>query len=320
MGRTNKSSDAALKAAADMLATTKNDKLKVQLIKITLDYELQQKENAAKKHAAAEKTAGGKASENKLPAGSPSSVQAVIDQLAENNQVLRAQFKKVEQAVEELRQGVKNAKEEAETARKEAHGVELRLKFINKVMEHVANALSAENRDRCASELFHNFKTAAPELLATLFKTLGLNLETWHAWDKHYGDNAQLMVQAFESREKHGPAELFLLRLKLSALGIDVDAINAVRDYRDRKISFEELEGRTRPHIEFRSGRPVKNGIPVHLRPRLSEQALRDATQALNKENDKAKKLQWLEIVRELLQPDSGVGVCLAMEIRSTLF
>jgi hypothetical protein len=150
---------------------------------------------------------------------------------------------------------------------------------------------------------------------------MGLNLKTWHSWDSHYGENSELMVEAFASPEKHEPGKLFLLRLKLSALGISVDAINAVRDYRDLKISFEELKEHTRSHMVFRYDLPEENTIPANLMPRLSEEALRKATDVLNRAKDPIRKLQWLEVVQKLLkpeEPDYGVGSCLAMEIPST--
>jgi len=55
------------------------------------------------------------------------------------------------------------------------------------------------------------------------------------------------MVREFEYPAKHGPEKLSLLRSKLLALGIEVDTIDAVRDYRDLKIDFAELKERTQP-------------------------------------------------------------------------
>ena len=184
------------------------------------------------------------------------------------------------------------------------------------------SALPAEKHDKCAAELFHKFKSVAPELVAKLLKSMGLNLGTWRSWDDYYGQNSELMVEAFAHPEKHERGKLGLLRLKLSELGIDVDAINAIRDYRDLKISFEELKERTRSHIVFSFNLPEKNTIPANLMPRLSGEALWEATRVLNQARDPIRKLQWLEVVQKLLepeQPDYGVGVCLAKEIQSTL-
>src|SRR5438445_9322806 len=108
MGRTNKRSEAALNAATEMLATTKNPTLKAQLIKITLEYDLRQKEYAAKKYATANKAAGRNRSESKRLAGSLPNIQALTGDLGENKQVseLREKLSKVEQALNELRQSV----------------------------------------------------------------------------------------------------------------------------------------------------------------------------------------------------------------------
>ena len=58
MGRMNKRSKSALKAAAEMLETTKNQTVKAQLIRIVIDYELRQQERAdshkAERHKRAE--------------------------------------------------------------------------------------------------------------------------------------------------------------------------------------------------------------------------------------------------------------------------
>src|SRR5438132_9055123 len=52
------------------------------------------------------------------------------------------------------------------------------------------SALPAEKHDKCAAELFHKFKSVAPELVAKLLKSMGLNLETWRSWDDYYGQNS----------------------------------------------------------------------------------------------------------------------------------
>ncbi len=60
MGRINTRSEAALKAAAEMLETTKNQTIKAQLIKTVLDYELRQQERADAGKAAATRPAADK--------------------------------------------------------------------------------------------------------------------------------------------------------------------------------------------------------------------------------------------------------------------
>jgi hypothetical protein len=46
------------------------------------------------------------------------------------------------------------------------------------------------------------------------------------------------MIKVFEQPQKHEPGKLPLLCLKLMAMRIPVDAINAARDYRELKISW----------------------------------------------------------------------------------
>src|SRR5947208_8622428 len=126
-----------------------------------------------------------------------------------------------------------------------------------------------------------------------------LDLNRWHSWDREYGDNPQSMVREFECPAKHGPEKLSLLRSKLLALGIEVDAIDAVRDYRDLKIGFAELEKRTQPHITFKRqivGLSIKSSIPSNLLPPLSGEALRIASEELK--SHPQQKLDWLQVAR----------------------
>src|SRR5438445_6571937 len=132
------------------------------------------------------------------------------------------------------------------------------------------------------------------------------------------GDNPQSMVREFECPAKHGPEKLSLLRSKLLALGIEVDAIVAVRDYRDLKIGFAELEKRTQPHITFKRqivGLSIKSSIPSNLLPPLSGEALWMAS----KQSNPQQKLDWLQVADQLLQhPDSEIAVLLLKEIAAT--
>ena len=72
---------------------------------------------------------------------------------------------------------------------------------------------------------------------------------------------------------------LFSLRLKLSKRGIDVDAINAVRDYRDVKIILADLKQRASRHIRIEtagsSPKIFLSGLPRELLPHLTEDSLR---------------------------------------------
>lgn len=321
MGRINKWSEGALEAAAKMLGTMKNQTAKAQLIKTILDYELRQQERAD-----ANKAAGRKRAENKEPTGLRLKVQSLTDQLASGEgskakeiSDLEARLKDAERTATQLRRDASNANQEADTARRETGGMQGRLKFTNRIIEQFVPALPPEKRNECASEFFQKFKSDAPELLAPLFKSMGLDLISWHSWDTNYGENAELMVEAFACPEKHESGELSLLRLKLSAIGIDVDAINAVRDYRDLKINFAELKERSRAHIAFLKhdglGLRIDNHIPTNLMPRLTEDALRIASQKMD--NEPARKLQWLEVIEKLLQSESGIGSLLTKEMVS---
>src|SRR6266566_7308090 len=138
---------------------------------------------------------------------------------------------------------------------------------------------------------------------------------------REYGENTQSMVREFECPEKHGPEKLSLLRSKLLGLGIEVDAIDAVRDYRDLKMDFAELKERTQPHITFKrqiAGLSIKSSIPSNLLPPLGGEALRIASKELK---SKQEKLDWLQVAEELLQhPDSEIAVLLLKEIAATKY
>jgi hypothetical protein len=95
-----------------------------------------------------------------------------------------------------------------------------------------------------------------------------------------------------------------------------VDAINAVRDYRDVKISLAELKQRASSHIRVETAGISPNillvRLPKELLPRLTEDSLREASRKLK--NDPAKKLEWLEVVAELLVADCDVAPLLIKE------
>jgi hypothetical protein len=322
LGRINKRSKAALEAAADLLATTKNQNIKTQLIKMILDYELHQQ-----KRTDASKAARRKRAEHKELAGLRGNVQELTDKLssvqtskAEVISDLRLKLRKAEQSIADLRRQVGNAKQEAERANGDRSEMQVRLNLANGIIERFAPALASEKRNECAAELFQKLKLEAPELLAQLFKSMGLDLNRWKFWDSHYGEDSALMVKAFEQSGAEDPGKLFLLRLKLLAMGVAVDAINAVRDYRDLKIDFGELHKRTRPHISFNqydgSGRVINNGILGKLRPPLTEDALRIATDKLK--DNPSRKLEWLEVIEKLAEPNFGIGSLLMKEIAST--
>lgn len=124
------------------------------------------------------------------------------------------------------------------------------------------------------------------------------------------------MVKAFEDPIQNGVAMLSLLRLKLSRMGIDVEAINAARDYWDVKITLAELKERASSHIRIEtpgsSPKIILSDLPKVLLPRLTEDSLREALRKLK--NDQPRKLEWLEVVAKLVVADSGVASLLLKE------
>jgi hypothetical protein len=322
LGRINKRSKAALEAAADLLATTKNQNIKAQLIKVILDYELHQQ-----KRTEASKAERRKRAEHKELAGLRGNVQELTNKLSsaqtskeEKISHLRSKLRTADQSLADLRRQVVNAKQEAEKAYGDRSEMQVRLNLANGIIERFAPALASEKRNECAADLFQKLKLEAPDLLAQLFKSMGLDLKPWKSWDSHYGEDSELMVKAFEQSGGEDPGKLSLLRSKLMAVGVAVDAIDAVRDYRDLKIDFGELQKRTRPQISFSqydgSGRVINNGIPARLRPPLTEDALRIATDKLK--DNPSRKLEWLEVIEKLAEPDYGMGSLVMKEIVST--
>ena len=321
MGRINRWSEAALKSAVEMLATTNDQKFKANLIRTILDYEVRQQERAESNKAARRKRAENTelAELRSKVAELSAQVDSANNSRAEEISKLRACLKETDQIVSELRSDLGSVKGEADTARRDINRMQESLKLTNGIIEQLATALPAEKRNAFAAQLFQKFKSDQPELLAQLFKSMKLDLKRWHSWDREYGDNTQSMVREFECPAKHGPEKLSLLRSKLLALGIEVDAIDAVRDYRDLKIGFAELEKRTQPHIKFTRqsmGLSVKSSIPPNLLPPLSGEALWMASRELK---SKQQKLDWLQVAKELLQhPDPEIAVLLLKEIAAT--
>ena len=251
--------------------------------------------------------------------GAVSKLQTLSDPSAENKEVigLKAQLKNLEDRFDGLQQSFTKVKEEAEATAKKTVDIQQQLKFTDATAEAVAGTLLPDHRDKLAAQFFLNFKSLAPNPLAKFFQSMGLNLETWHSWDKKYGKHVQAMVEAFECPQKHEGGELALIRSKLSTLGVDVDAINAIRDYRDLKITYDELKKRAGSHIIFDGDLPVANTIPDDLMPSLTNESLENGTEALDQANDATRKLQWLKVMK-LLKPAAGVGVCLQKEIINT--
>jgi hypothetical protein len=323
MGRINKRSEAALKAAAEMIETTKNQSLKAQLIRAVIDYELRQQERADSHKAERRKRV-----KNKEVAGLRSKVQELADQLssAERSKEKEASDIKAKLAEQKItfancKHDLENAEQVADKARAAAAEMQRRLTVTQEVIEQLVRSVSAENRFDCASKLFQKLKSETSQHLGQLFKSMGLDLKTWRSWDSEYGDDTDLMLQVLLGSEMHEPERVSLLRSKLAATGRDcVDAIRAVRDYRDLKIGLDELRDRTPTHIRFMnletSGLRILNSIPEKHMPRLTEEALRFASEKMA--SNPIQKLEWLEIVEKLLKPDHGIGSLLVMELQAT--
>ena len=323
MGRINRWSEAALKSAVEMLATTNDQKFKANLIRTILDYEVRQQERAESNKAARRKRAENTelAELRSKVAELTAQVDSAKNSMAEEISKLRACLKETDRFVGALRSDIVSVKREADTACRDINRMQESLKLTNGVIGQLATALPPEKRNAFAAELFQKFKSDQPELLAQLFKAVKLDLKRWHSWDSEYRENTQSMVREFECPAKHEPEELALLRSKLLALGIEVDAIDAVRDYRDLKIDFAELKERTQPHITFKrqiAGLSIKSSIPSNLLPPLGGEALRIASKELK---SKQEKLDWLQVAEELLQhPDSEIAVLLLKEIAATKY
>jgi hypothetical protein len=316
MGRINSRVDLALKSASEILASTKNSVLKVQLIKIIVDFDQRQRERTNENRSARRKRAESqplneaqdkvKELTNELDALRASTSREILD--------LKSRLGMVEKNITQLQGDVSVADKEAVAVRNQTTEMAKKLTFVNGMIMRCGQLLTQEERDKYGSDLFEEFKSS-DGLLAEFFKSLGLDLSKWRKWESQYGEDSLAMVKAFEDTIRNGVGMLSLLRLKLSKMGIDVDAINAVRDYRDVKISLAELKQRARSHIRFETGSSLKIALvdlPKKLLPRLTEDALQKAIHELK--NDQPKRLEWLEVVAELLEPDSGVGSLLIKE------
>ena len=319
MGRTSKRSETALTAAAEMLGTTKNQTVRAQLIRIVIDYDLRQQERADSRKAERHERA-----ENKQLAELRLKVKDLTDKLSSAERSKEKEVSDIRDdmagqkiAFAKCKEGFAKAELEADKARGTTAEMQKRLGIAQELTVQLARNVSAESRFDCASNLFLNLRSGAPELLDQLFKSMELDLKTWRIWDSEYGKNTDLMLRVVLSPKKHEPEKLSLLRSKLAAMGKDyVNAINAMCDYRDLKIGLDQLKELTSPHINFAnlesSWLPITNHIPEEHMPRLTQEALRIASERLK--NDPLRTLEWLNTVEKLLKPDDGVGGLLLME------
>ena len=173
-GRINRWSEAALKSAVEMLATTNDQKFKANLIRTILDYEVRQQERAESNKAARRKRAENTelAELRSKVAELSAQVDSANNSRAEEISRLRACLKETAQIVSELRSDLGSVKGEADTARRDINRMQESLKLTNGIIEQLATALPPEKRNEFASELFQKFKPDERELLAQLFKSM----------------------------------------------------------------------------------------------------------------------------------------------------
>ena len=203
MGRINKRSEVALKAAAEMLETTRNQSVKAHLIRAILEYDRRQQERADSNKAERRKRA-----ENKELAGFHSKVQELTSAASSKDEELLSLKSKLEdtnRTIAKLNQALTDAKKEADTARKAAGEMQGQLKVAKEIIEHVARSVCAEKRSNCAAELFQKLNLDAREPLAQVFEAMEFDLKKWYSWDSEYGQNSDLMLEALLCPEKHEP-------------------------------------------------------------------------------------------------------------------
>src|SRR5438552_18467208 len=114
MGRINRWSEAALKSAVEMLATTNDQKFKVNLIRTILDYEVRQQERAESNKAARRKRAENTELAERRSKVAELSAQddSVNNSRAEQTSKLRACLEKTDQNGGELRADLSRGKRE----------------------------------------------------------------------------------------------------------------------------------------------------------------------------------------------------------------
>src|SRR5438552_7990377 len=131
MGRISRWSEAALKSAVEMLATTNDQKFKANLIRTILDYDVRQRERAETDKAVRRKRA-----QNTELAELRSKVTELTAQVAsaknawgEEISDIRACLKETDGIVGQLQSGIRSVKLEADTARKDINRMQESLKL-----------------------------------------------------------------------------------------------------------------------------------------------------------------------------------------------
>lgn len=321
MGRAKKYAEVALKTAAEMLPTTKNQTIRLQLIRSVLQYEQHREERAD-----ARKAQRLRRNENKeiaqlrtkvkeLTAQSDQTASAKDKEIDGLNSHLGEAKEKAERLWTELRSLQKTQDEEV----RKSSEVQEALSVTNEVLRAIASTIAEERRISCATNLFGDFRSKNKKALDIALTSMGLSLDNWLSWDKKYGTNGEKMLDLVLGKQKVNGELYALLRLKLSEMGMDyVDAIDAVRQYRDLEIKLLELGNRVRPHMIWSQDGPrgllLKNDIPAHRMPTLTNDHLRNA---MSKITDPELKLEWLKAVDGMLEPQGETGALLAREISS---
>jgi hypothetical protein len=177
MGRINSRVDLALKAASEILASTKNSVLKVQLIKVIVDFDQRQKERTDENRSARRKRAQSQP---------PNEAQAKVNELTNEVDSWRASSSKeildlksrlgvLEKAITQLQDDLSIDKKEAMATRNQTTEMAKTLTFVNGMIMLCGRLLTQEEREKYGSDLFEEFKSSEG-LLAEFFKLLGLDL------------------------------------------------------------------------------------------------------------------------------------------------
>ena len=252
MGRAKRYAEVALRAAAEMLPTTKNQTIKLQLIRSVLQYEQHREERAD-----ARKSQRLRRKENKEMLQLRTKVKELTAQSGEtastkNKEIdgLTSQLGEAKENTERLRAELRSLQRTQDEEVSKSSETQDTLSVTNDVLKVIASAIPEEKRIACATNLFGKFRSKNKKALDYAFTSMGLSLTAWLRWEKEYGKNSDRMLD-LALGQKRPPEDLYaFLRLQLSELGMDyIDAINAIREYRDTEISLLELRNRVRPHM-----------------------------------------------------------------------
>jgi chromosome segregation ATPase len=321
MGRAKKYTEVALKAAVEMLPTTKNQTIRLQLIRSVLQYEQQREERTD-----ARKAQRLRRNENKEIAQLRTKVNELTAQSgqtasAKDKEIdgLNSQLGEAKEEAEGLRTELRSLQKTQDEVVRKSSEVQEALSVTNEVLRVIASTIPKEKRISCATNLFGDFRSKNKKALDLAFTSMGLSLNTWLQWEKEYGKSSDRMLELVLGQKKP-PEDLYaFLRLKLSELGMDyVDAIEAIRQYRDVETSLLQLQNHVRPHmiwsLDGPSGFLLQNRIPHRWMPTMTNDHLRNAMRQITSPE---LKLEWLKFVKEMLKPEGETGTLLQKEIMS---